>query len=84
MPFWALIVWLVIGGAAGILAGKFMGQNRPFGLIGDIGLGVVGSVIGGYLLALMGMGSDGMVGTFITAFIGALILIWIVRKIKSA
>lgn len=84
MPLWALIVWLVIGGAAGFLAGNFMGANRPYGIPGDVGLGVVGSIAGGYLLSLLGMGSSGMIGTFITAFVGALLLIWLVRKIKSS
>lgn len=84
MPLWALIVWLVIGGAAGFFAGKMMGANRPFGVIGDVVLGIIGSVVGGYLLSLMGMGSSGMIGTFITAFVGALLFIWIVRKVKSS
>lgn len=84
MPLWALIVWLVIGGAAGYLAGNFMCEKRPFGLIGDVVLGILGSVAGGWVLGLLGLGSTGLIGSFITAFIGAMILIWIVRKIKSA
>jgi len=84
MPLWALIVWLVIGGFAGFLAGNIMGATRPYGVPGDVFLGVVGAIAGGYLLSLMGMGSSGMVGTFITAFIGAMALIWIARKIKGS
>ena len=83
MPLWTLIVWLIIGGLAGYLAGRFMGETRPFGLIGDIILGVLGSVAGGWILGLLGLGTSGLIGSFITAFIGALVLIWIVRKIKS-
>jgi len=84
MPLYALILWLVIGGAAGYLAGNFMGANRPYGLVGDIVLGILGSVAGGWLLGLLGLGTFGFIGSFVTAFIGAMVLIWIVRKIKSA
>ena len=84
MPLWALIVWLVIGGLAGYLAGSFMGEKRPFGLIGDVVLGVLGSVASGWILGLLGLGASGLIGSFIAAFIGAMLLIWIFRKIKSA
>lgn len=84
MPLWALLVWLVIGGLAGYLAGNMMGANRPYGVAGDVGLGVVGSIAGGWLLGLLGLGSSGLIGSFITAFIGAVVLIWLVRKIKSS
>ena len=84
MPLYALILWLVIGGAAGYLAGNFMGANRPYGLVGDIVLGILGAVAGGWLLGLLGLGTSGIIGSFVTAFIGAMALIWIVRKIKSA
>ena len=84
MPLWALIVWLVIGGLAGFLAGNMMGANRPYGVPGDVILGILGSVAGGWLLGLLGLGSSGLIGSFITAFIGAIILIWLVRKIKSS
>lgn len=84
MPLWALIVWLVIGGLAGFLAGNMMGANRPYGVPGDVILGILGSVAGGWLLGLLGLGSSGLIGSFITAFIGAITLIWLIRKIKSS
>lgn len=85
MPLWALIVWLVIGGIAGFLAGNMMGENRPYGVPGDVILGILGSIGGGWLLGLLGLGGGGgLIGSFVTAFIGAVILIWIVRKIKSS
>ena len=84
MPLWALIIWLVIGGVAGYLAGNVMGEKRPFGLIGDIVLGILGSIAGGWILGFLGLGTSGLIGSFITAFIGAMVLIWIVRKVKGA
>lgn len=83
MPIWALLVWLVIGGAAGYFAGSMMGANRPFGVPGDVGLGILGSVAGGWILGLLGVGGGGVIFSFITAFLGAALLIWVVRKVKK-
>ncbi len=84
MPVWYLLVWLAIGGIAGYFAGQFMGANRPFGVLGDIGPGIVGSIIGGWILGLLGLGGSGILASLITAFIGAVALIWVVRLIKKA
>ena len=83
MALWTLLVWLAIGAAAGLLARKFMGGNSPFGLIGDIILGIAGGVLGGYIVALLGVpGTGGIIGSIVTALLGALLIIWGARKIK--
>lgn len=84
MALTTLIIWLIIGGLAGWLAGSLMKVGRPYGLFGDIILGVLGGVAGGWLLGLFGLGASGFIGSLVTAFIGAVILIWIVRKIKKS
>jgi uncharacterized membrane protein YeaQ/YmgE (transglycosylase-associated protein family) len=85
MPIWALIVWLVIGAGAGYLAQRIMGGKSPGGLLGDLVLGILGAIIGGYGLSLLGIsGNGGLVSTFVVAVVGALALIWVVRKLKSA
>ena len=85
MTYGTLLIWLAIGGLAGIFAGNVMGAERPFGLAGDVILGILGSIAGGWVLGLMGLGmGGGIIASFVTAFIGALILIWIARKIKKA
>lgn len=78
------IVWLIIGGLAGYFAGQFMGAKRPYGIPGDMVLGIVGSVFGGWILGVIGFSSSGLIASAITAFIGAMALIWIVRLIKKA
>ncbi|MEE9492172.1 MAG: GlsB/YeaQ/YmgE family stress response membrane protein [Gammaproteobacteria bacterium] len=84
MALWTLLVWLVIGAAAGLLARKIIGGNSPFGTIGDIILGCAGGVVGGYILAMAGAaGTAGIVGSFIAALLGALLLIWSAGKLKS-
>lgn len=84
MALWTLIVWLAIGAAAGLLARGFIGGTPPFGKVGDVILGIAGAVVGGYLLALVGAsGGGGIVGSFVTALLGALLLIWLSNKIKK-
>jgi uncharacterized membrane protein YeaQ/YmgE (transglycosylase-associated protein family) len=84
MPVWALIVWLIIGAAAGFVAQKLMGGKSPGGLLGDLVLGILGAIIGGYGLSLIGLSGDGgLVATFVVALVGALFLIWVVRLIKK-
>jgi len=85
MPVWALIVWLVIGGAAGYLAQRIMGGQSPGGLLGDLVLGIIGALVGGWGLSLLGIANvGGLIGSFVVALVGALALIWVVRRLKAA
>ncbi|MEY2866464.1 MAG: hypothetical protein RIS67_1117 [Pseudomonadota bacterium] len=77
-----LIIFLLIGALAGWLAGVIM-KGGGFGLIGDIVVGVLGSFLGGWLLPKLGLSIGGDFGGFITAVIGAVILLFIVRLIKK-
>lgn len=79
----ALIVTLVVGGVAGWLAGQIM-KGRGFGLIGNIIVGIVGAVIGGWLLGNLGFFPGGLVGQLITALIGAVLLLFVIGLIKKA
>jgi uncharacterized membrane protein YeaQ/YmgE (transglycosylase-associated protein family) len=80
----SLIIWLIVGGVAGWLAGMVV-KGGGFGLIGDIVVGIVGAFIAGWLLPQIGiMLGGGIVGAIIDAFIGAVILLVIVRLIKRA
>ena len=80
----SIIVWIIIGGVAGWLAGLIV-KGSGYGLIGDIIVGIVGAVIAGYLLPALGIYiASGIVGAIIDAFIGAVILLIILRLIKRA
>lgn len=78
-----LIIFLLIGALAGWLAGVVM-KGRGFGVIVNIVVGVVGAFFGGWLLPRLGVNFGGDVGLFITAFIGAVILLAIIGLIKKA
>ena len=77
-----ILAWLVVGLIAGWLASMVM-RGGGYGLIGDIIVGIVGALIGGFLASTLLNIPDAMTGINITsilvAFIGAVILIAILR-----
>jgi uncharacterized membrane protein YeaQ/YmgE (transglycosylase-associated protein family) len=76
------IVWeILIGIAAGWLAGMIM--KSRFGLIGDLIVGVIGALVGGWLFGKLGIAVPGgpLVGALITATVGAVVLIASIRFI---
>ncbi|WP_395772251.1 GlsB/YeaQ/YmgE family stress response membrane protein [Arenimonas sp.] len=77
-----LIIFLIIGALAGWLAGLIM-KGGGFGVIGNIVVGILGSFLGGWLLPKLGLIIGGDFGGFITAVIGAVILLFLVGLIKK-
>jgi len=75
-----IISWVIIGAIAGALAGMVM-RGGGYGLLGDIIVGIVGAFIGGIILAFIGGSANNWWETLITAFIGACILIAILRAV---
>jgi uncharacterized membrane protein YeaQ/YmgE (transglycosylase-associated protein family) len=80
---WSLIVFLVVGLAAGWLAGNIM-KGRGFGLLGNLAVGVIGSFVGGFLFRLVGLGPTHIVGSLIAAVVGAIVLLYVVSLVKKA
>ena len=74
--------WLVVGLIAGFLASLVM-RGGGYGIVGDIVIGIDGAFIGGFLASLVGIGAGGLIGTIIIAFIGACILIAILRAVSG-
>ncbi len=76
-----IIAWIVIGGIAGWIAGLLV-RGSGMGVGMDIVVGIIGGIIGGFLLGIFGIGG-GFTGfnfiSLITALIGAVILLLIVR-----
>lgn len=77
-----VVWWLLIGLIAGFLASVVM-RGGGYGILGDIIVGIVGAFIGGFLASLAGIAVGGFVGTLIVAFIGACILIAIMRAVSG-
>jgi uncharacterized membrane protein YeaQ/YmgE (transglycosylase-associated protein family) len=78
-----LIWWILVGLIAGWAAGKIM-RGGGYGVVVDIILGIVGAVVGGWLLGALGISAGGFIGTIVVAIIGAIFLIWLTRLIKRA
>jgi uncharacterized membrane protein YeaQ/YmgE (transglycosylase-associated protein family) len=75
----SLIVILVVGVVAGWLAGQIV-AGGGFGLIGDLVVGVLGAFIGDRLLPRLGVHLGvGMVSLIVSAAIGAIVLLLILR-----
>jgi uncharacterized membrane protein YeaQ/YmgE (transglycosylase-associated protein family) len=74
--------FLVIGGIAGWLAGKLT-RGSGFGLLGDIIIGVIGALLGGFLFGLVGLVSFSLLGSLVTATVGAIAFLYLVRLFKK-
>jgi uncharacterized membrane protein YeaQ/YmgE (transglycosylase-associated protein family) len=78
-----VVAWVVIGVAAGFLAG-FVLQPGPLGFFGDAIAGVVGAMAGGLTVFLLVAGTTGFLAAIGTALVGACIFIGILRKVMAA
>lgn len=71
-----IVLLLILGGLAGWLAATVV-KGHSLGLWGNIGVGVVGALLGGTLLGQVGVRLIGPFGQALTAFLGAVVLLWI-------
>jgi uncharacterized membrane protein YeaQ/YmgE (transglycosylase-associated protein family) len=77
------LIWqIVIGILAGFLAGTIM-RGRGYGILMDLLLGVVGSMLGGAVFGLLGLYSSRIVGQLVVATVGAILLIYLVRRLRT-
>ncbi|WP_034649208.1 GlsB/YeaQ/YmgE family stress response membrane protein [Corynebacterium vitaeruminis] len=76
--------WIIIGGLAGWIASKIKGTDAQQGILLNVVVGVVGGLLGGWLLSLFGVdiAGGGLIFSFITCLIGAVILISIVQLVR--
>jgi uncharacterized membrane protein YeaQ/YmgE (transglycosylase-associated protein family) len=75
------IAAIIIGGIAGWLAEQVMKSDT--GLVMNIVLGIVGAAIASAILSFFGIVLGGWIGYLIAGFIGACLLIWIVRMVRG-
>ncbi len=77
-----IVFLLLIGGIAGWLAAKIM-KGRGLGLWANMGVGVVGALLGGTLLRQLGIEMQGPIGQLLTATVGAVALLWLAKMINK-
>jgi len=81
-----ILSWLIFGLIAGALAKFIMPGNDPGGFIVTALLGVAGAVVGGFIGTLLGFGdvTGFNLGSFLLAIVGALVLLFLYRKMKGS
>ena len=78
-----MIIALLIGCLAGFLAGKIM-NGSGYGLFVDLALGLLGGFVGRLVFGLVGIRAYGIIGSILIATLGAVMLIYIVRWVRSS
>ena len=81
-----LLAWIIVGMLAGWLAGAVM-KGRGYGFVGDMVLGIVGALVGGFLAGTLFGIPDPIRGvnvtTLIVAFLGAVIVVTLLRALPG-
>lgn len=86
MELQTLLIWLIVGGVAGFLAGLIV-KGYGLGLIGNIVVGIVGAVLAGWLLPTLGLGfslGSPIITAIVYATIGAVILLVLLGLVRRA
>ena len=75
--------WILVGLIAGALAGR-ISRGRGYGCLGDIVVGLIGAVVGGWIVRLFysGNANAGFFETTLVAILGALVLIFVLRLLR--
>lgn len=77
----SLIIFLLIGLAAGWLAGQIL--NRPGDWVRNLVVGVIGSIVGGFVFRLIGLASYGTLAKLVTATVGAVLLLVAINYLQK-
>jgi uncharacterized membrane protein YeaQ/YmgE (transglycosylase-associated protein family) len=78
------IIWfLIVGIVSGWIAGEIM-RGSGFGLVGNLIVGAVGALIGGFLFDMLNIGTYGLLGSIIMSVIGAVVLLFLVNAFRRA
>jgi uncharacterized membrane protein YeaQ/YmgE (transglycosylase-associated protein family) len=74
----SVIAWILIGLIAGWLAGT-ISRGRGFGCLADIVLGMIGSILGGWIFTKLNIPGGGLLFSIAAATVGAVILVSVAR-----
>jgi uncharacterized membrane protein YeaQ/YmgE (transglycosylase-associated protein family) len=81
----SILAWIIVGLIAGWLAKAFVPGNGPGGIIGDLVVGIVGALLGGWIFNLLGHSAVTGLNLYsiFVAFIGAVVLLAIIRAFSG-
>jgi uncharacterized membrane protein YeaQ/YmgE (transglycosylase-associated protein family) len=77
-----IIATIVIGLCAGWLAGIIY-RGKRFSWIQNLVIGVIGAALGGLLFSLLGFMKSSLVAELVSATIGSLVLLWLIKRFGS-
>ena len=73
-----LVFYLLIGGLIGWLAGLIT-RGRGFGILGDIAIGIIGAMLGGWMAGVLGLYATSSIAAFLMALVGSVVLVGLTR-----
>ena len=76
-----LIMFLIIGLAAGAIASFYMGRQQE--LVPNLVIGIVGAFIGGFLAKLLGLTAYNVIGEVVVATAGAIVCLFVWQRIRG-
>ena len=81
----SILSWVIIGIIAGWLGKMVIPGEGPGGLLGDLLIGIVGAIAGGWIFNAFGhVGATGVnIGSIVVAFVGAVVVLWLMRQITG-
>ena len=77
------IIAIVVGGVAGWLASMVMNRDASMGILWNIIVGIIGALLGGFLFKLLGLSTTGKIGELLCAFVGAIVLLFLLKFVKG-
>lgn len=77
----SLIIAIVVGGIIGWIASLIMKTHAQMGIIANVLVGIVGSVLGHWLAGALGIAAIGTAGNFVVSLLGAIVLLAILRAV---
>lgn len=80
---WVIVFWVIVGIIAGALAKLVVPGEGPAGWLGDLIVGIVGAIIGGFVAHALGIAWGGWIASTLVAFVGAVILLFIMRAVTT-
>jgi uncharacterized membrane protein YeaQ/YmgE (transglycosylase-associated protein family) len=77
----SILVWIIIGGIAGWLAGRLV-KGYGFGFIGNVVIGILGAGVAGLLAPSLGVHTESVGGNIVASLLGALVLLLLVGMVR--
>lgn len=83
----SILAWIILGGIAGWIASLIMNKDGDLGIAGNIIVGILGAVLGGWISRVLGFGDptvDFDLGSFVMAVFGSCVLLWLVGVFRRS